>query len=274
MRKIVKGISNVIFTILLVLLAISFYSWFQISVQHKPYSSFFGYSMFEVVTGSMSGTIEVNDYIIVKKDNNLKLKDIVTFKDGDSLVTHRIVEIKQKTIITRGDVNNSNDIEITYDDVIGKVIYVIPNGATWKKVFMDWKILVLLFISVLFFTFYFSVEPEEKKKHKKEIIEVKEEKEPELEEEKVEEPTIIEEVIEEIIEEKIDEEVKEETLKLEEETYITPMEEVLKAISNNTKKKKEEEVKIVPKKRGRPKKVVEEVVTPPKKRGRPRKETK
>lgn len=172
MKKILKYISNFIFGLLLIVLAISFYSWVQVNVLHKPYSSFMGYSIFEVVTGSMSGTIEINDYIIVKNDDDLKLKDIITFRDDNALVTHRIIELRQNSIVTKGDANNSEDIEITYDDVIGKVVYVIPGGAVWKRVFTDQKVLLLFFITMLFFSIYFSIGDKENKK----IIKKEEEK--------------------------------------------------------------------------------------------------
>ncbi len=167
-KRILKGISNFLFIILLILLSISFYSWVQISIIHKPYSSFMGYSIFEVVTGSMSGTIEINDYIIVKETKDIKLKDIITFKDKDSLVTHRVMEIKSDSIVTKGDANNSEDIELKYEDVIGKVVYVLPKGGVWKKVFTDYNVLIMLFVTMTFFTIYFSLdEKKEEKKNKK-----------------------------------------------------------------------------------------------------------
>lgn len=162
-KKIMHLISNCIFVILIIFLAISFYSWFQINVLKKSYSSFLGYSIFEVVTGSMSGTIEINDYIIVKETENIGLKDIITFKDKDSLVTHRIVQIVGDNYVTKGDANNSEDVTISKKDVIGKVVYVIPNGAVWKKVFMDKKVLVLIFITMGIFTIYFSIDEKKEK---------------------------------------------------------------------------------------------------------------
>lgn len=186
-KRILKGISNFLFIILLILLSISFYSWAQISIMHKPYSSFMGYSMFEVVTGSMSGTIEINDYIIVKETKDIKLKDIITFKEKDSLVTHRVMEIKSDSIITKGDANNSEDVELKYEDVIGKVVYVLPKGGVWKKVFTDYNVLLMLFITMTFFTIYFSLdEKNEKKKNSKKVL--KQEDTPKVSENMIELP--------------------------------------------------------------------------------------
>lgn len=175
-KKMMHIISNFIFTILLVILAISFYSWFQINVLNKSYSSFLGYSIFEVITGSMSGTIEINDYIVVKETDDINLMDVITFKDQDSIVTHRVVQIVGDKIITRGDANNSNDISITKDKIIGKVIFTIPNGAIWKKVFTNKKVLILILLTIFFFTFYFSLEPKDGIKKEEVKVERKEEK--------------------------------------------------------------------------------------------------
>lgn len=166
-KRILRGISNILFIILLILLTISFYSWIQVAVIHEPYSSFMGYSIFEVVTGSMSGTIEINDYIIVKETKDIKLKDVVTFKDKDSIVTHRVVEIKPDSIVTMGDANTSEDVELKIDDIIGKVVYVIPNGGVWKKVFTDYKVIIAIFVTMGFFTLYFSLDEKKDKKDKK-----------------------------------------------------------------------------------------------------------
>ena len=54
--------------------------------------SIFGYSSLMVATGSMSGTIEEGDLIIIRDTDDYKIGDIVTFfQDGDDIpTTHRI----------------------------------------------------------------------------------------------------------------------------------------------------------------------------------------
>ena len=61
-------------------------------------SKIFGYYMYDVLTDSMSGTIEPGDVIMCKAVddvNSLQLEDITTFKapNGNYNETHRIVEI-------------------------------------------------------------------------------------------------------------------------------------------------------------------------------------
>ena len=102
--------------------------------------SIFGYSSLMVATGSMSGTIEEGDLIIIKDTNDYKIGDIVTFfQDGDDIpTTHRIYNIDENgNWKTRGDANNSYDKRsITNDEIIGEVVLVIPYVGT----FIDWAV--------------------------------------------------------------------------------------------------------------------------------------
>ena len=171
-KKILKIISSVITVILFFIASLAFVSFIQVKVLHKDYADICGYSIFEVVTGSMSGTIEINDYVIVHNTKNIELKDIITFRDNNSLVTHRVVEIRGNEIVTKGDANNSSDTVINKDQVIGKVVKILPNAGIWKKVFMDFKVILLLFITMAIFTIYFSID--DKKSNKRKIKNEKE----------------------------------------------------------------------------------------------------
>ena len=102
--------------------------------------SIFGYSSLMVATGSMSGTIEEGDLIIIRDTGDYKIGDIVTFfQDGDDIpTTHRIYNIDENgNWKTRGDANNSYDKRsITSDEIIGEVVLVIPYVGT----FIDWAV--------------------------------------------------------------------------------------------------------------------------------------
>ena len=158
MKKIFNIILNIVSVILSIILVIVLVSWFQVNVQKRDYANIFGYTVFEVVTGSMSGTIEIDDYVIVKNTKDINLKDIITFKDKKNYITHRVVEIRGDKIITRGDANNSNDIEITYDDIVGKVVFKISGAGIWKDVLLDYKVMIPIIVTLLLFALYFSIE--------------------------------------------------------------------------------------------------------------------
>ena len=84
-RRVYEKIVNIILDILIfmfgIILLISIYNNVQIKVLGNEYSSFFGYSMFEVQTGSMADTINPGDWIVVKTTKNIELNDIITYQE-------------------------------------------------------------------------------------------------------------------------------------------------------------------------------------------------
>ncbi len=112
-----------------------------------------GFTSMIVMSGSMSGTaedhIEVGDMIIAKKVNpdTLKVGDIVTFMEGKTAVTHRIVEINEDgTFTTKGDANNAEDQNpVAKDKIIGKYLFRIPKLGD-LALFMQTPIGMLIFI--------------------------------------------------------------------------------------------------------------------------------
>ena len=140
-KSLVKKIFGWIGTGFLTLLVV-IASWlcFDKFVLGHQVPSIFGYSSLMVATGSMSGTIEEGDLIIIKDTGDYKIGDIVTFfQDGDTIpTTHRIYNIDDEGLwVTRGDANNSYDKRsITSDEIIGEVVLVIPYVGT----FIDWAV--------------------------------------------------------------------------------------------------------------------------------------
>lgn len=91
-----------------------------------------GFSMAVVASGSMEPALSVNDVIIIKEQENYGEGDIITFAQGNSLVTHRILEKSQTGFITKGDANNVSDAkEVKMEDVVGKTVFVIPAAGKW-----------------------------------------------------------------------------------------------------------------------------------------------
>ena len=74
---ITKTLINTIYVILAIIVIILIYNLIQITVVGKPYMNLFGYSIFQVKTGSMSGTIEIGDIVIVKLTNEVEKNDII-----------------------------------------------------------------------------------------------------------------------------------------------------------------------------------------------------
>ena len=152
----VKIILNTIFAILSIIAII------QISIFNKPYMELFGHSVFQVKTGSMSGTLEVEDIIVVKLTKDVAKNDIITFLQDDAIITHRILEIEDETITTKGDANNTKDEPINKEQIIGKVVFSFKNVAIWKQVFTTPQVYILIIITLILFGISNSINEEKK----------------------------------------------------------------------------------------------------------------
>ena len=131
------------FLVLLVLLCV--YTFIATDVLKKDYVNVFGYTYFVVASGSMSGTIEVDDVIFVRITKDVKTNDIITYKskEGD-LITHRLINKNGNTYITKGDVNNAVDDAVTQDQIIGKVKFILSPSFILKSLAVFLIVFILL----------------------------------------------------------------------------------------------------------------------------------
>lgn len=147
-EKIINIVLDVLIVIFGIFLLISIYNNVQIKILGNEYSSFFGYSTFEVQTGSMADTINPGDWIIVKTDKNIKLNDIVTYAQSGDFITHRVVETYNDTFVTKGDANNSKDDPINKSQIVGKVIKILPGFGIVRKTFFNPLVLLTLIVTL------------------------------------------------------------------------------------------------------------------------------
>ena len=149
-RKIFQIIINVLLVIIGLLLLVAIYNFYKIKVQKKDYTNYFGYTTFNITSGSMEPTIHIDDYVFVKLDkNNIKEGDIITFKNKDAIITHRIVKIEKNTITTKGDNNNDNDEPIKRKQIIGKVVHIGREYGIYLKVIKTPQEFITFFISII-----------------------------------------------------------------------------------------------------------------------------
>ena len=174
--KIGQYIINILIGLIIVIAAFTLYSFTAIEVLNKDYVSVLGYTYFEVASGSMSPTIEKDDMVIVKLGSDYEQEDIVTYKLNGDFITHRVKKIDSSTITTKGDSNNTKDVPISKDNVLGRVVLIIPKAGIWKKVFMTPKVLILLLITFTLFSFTFSYNTKSKRKKLKDQRERREKK--------------------------------------------------------------------------------------------------
>ena len=130
LNKILKITKKVVFWICVTICAflVIVASWLCIDkfVIGSKVPSFCGYSSLFVETGSMSGIIEEDEIIIIKKTNDYKIGDIITFiqKGDEKPTTHRIIGYgSEGEYVTKGDANPTKDsVNIKEEEILGEVV--------------------------------------------------------------------------------------------------------------------------------------------------------
>ena len=122
--KAVKTICNILSTLLLVALVL------LAGVVLVP--RVMGYQEMAVLSGSMEPNIHVGSVVFVDDDIDpatLEAGDVVTYyMNEDTFVTHRVqsIDTASRTLVTKGDNNNSDDGEISFSQVFGKAAFWLP----------------------------------------------------------------------------------------------------------------------------------------------------
>lgn len=86
----------------------------------------FGYGAAVVLSGSMEPEFSVGDLILVRKTENIEVDDIIVYQTS-SLIVHRVVEVNENMITTKGDANNVADDPIDVSAVKGEVFLCISG---------------------------------------------------------------------------------------------------------------------------------------------------
>lgn len=145
MHKIFKIIWKIVKIIFVVI--ISLYLVFIVLNKISENTSIFGYRVLTITNSTMNKEYSINDVILVKECNNKKLKagDDITYKGisggyNNTLVTSRLekIEVDSKgvnTYTTKGISSVVSDPSISDEQIVGKVVFVIPFISQLHKIF-------------------------------------------------------------------------------------------------------------------------------------------
>jgi len=103
----------------------------------------------------MQPELEIGDIVKVKEtDEELKKDNIISFRQGQNIITHRIEEVVdehgQKKYQTKGDNNNKEDDRlVNIEDIEGKVVSKIPFFG--KAVLIMQKKTTIIIVVVVFY---------------------------------------------------------------------------------------------------------------------------
>jgi signal peptidase I len=149
MRKLILNIISIVLSILIVSHIILLIS---------------GIKLYSVKTGSMEPEIHQGSLVYVKtyktKDDiydNIDVGTDITYSTNNKIfVTHRVISLSEEngTLQTQGIIDNAAIEDISYTQVVGKVVFVIPllgYVILLLKSWYIWTILILIVVIVFIF---------------------------------------------------------------------------------------------------------------------------
>ena len=91
----------------------------------------FGWKTANIISGSMQPEIPVGSLVLVApcSSEELDAGDIIMYRSGGSDITHRVVsnDVQERTLITKGDANEREDLSpVFYDQVEGVIRLHLP----------------------------------------------------------------------------------------------------------------------------------------------------
>ena len=156
MHLIGKVISIIIYIILIPIIIFNFTLIIKSFINPNETPDFLGYKNFVIVSGSMEPTIKIGDAIFVKEvpEEEIKIKDIISFNEDGLVVTHRVIDIVEENGVkkykTKGDNNNVADKEMTtYDKIEGKYQFKINQFGIITEILKNSITLIVLILIVV-----------------------------------------------------------------------------------------------------------------------------
>ena len=173
-KKRIFIIKSILIVIISLIIGMGVYTWNVQTVQGRALPMPFGVGVAEVLSDSMHPTIKKGDVVVVVKQDDYKVGDVVAFQDGRMVVTHRIVEINENgTYVTKGDYkgNSVDDRDLKKEYVFGKVV-TWSSGWGGAVRFFKSPLVSFSLLIVAGFLFVFSTK-KEKQEDNKDIDKIK-----------------------------------------------------------------------------------------------------
>ena len=108
-----------------------------------------GWDLYIVRSDSMKPAFSARDLIITHPvSGQVQPGEIITFRQGGELITHRVVSVGDNSIITKGDANEDPDLQpISPSQITGVYLFNIPNIGyltSFISTKMGWFLVVIL----------------------------------------------------------------------------------------------------------------------------------
>jgi len=124
MKRFIQALGSSVLTILVILLIIYGWAFFEMKIMLKPYPELFGKIFYQQKDNSMSPIFEKDDIIIFKKGSEYRYDDAImyiTYNENES-------EYKVEKVVSKG-----NKYTITKCETCDKYSKAVENGAIIGK---------------------------------------------------------------------------------------------------------------------------------------------
>ena len=157
-----RKINILIYIILIPILIYNISLIIQAVIKTSETPNFLGIKTYVIISGSMEPSLQIGDIVIVKKvaQNELKQGDIISYRQGQSVITHRIAEVIDKEgeveYKTKGDNNNAEDSgTVSYEMIEGKVVkHILQVGKI--AIILQKKGTIIFIILILYIYILYS----------------------------------------------------------------------------------------------------------------------
>lgn len=160
-NRIKKRLNIMVYIMIIPLLVYNFSLIVQAVLRPNETPAFLGYKMYVIISGSMQPELDIGDIVVVKKINpeDLKKEDVISFRKGQTIITHRIAEV-QKTdeslkFVTKGDNNNTDDKDlVTTKEIEGLVVNKIQKLGKIVLMLRDKTLIIVIVLIYYIFLMY------------------------------------------------------------------------------------------------------------------------
>ena len=123
MKRIIKAAETLLFVFAVIVLAISLICQMM---SLKPVV---------VMSGSMEPAIKTGSLAFIDtRDRTVFEGDVISYRSGGLLVTHRVIEVTEEGYRTKGDSNETADAGFVKDSSVeGKILFSIPGAGYLLK---------------------------------------------------------------------------------------------------------------------------------------------
>ena len=93
----------------------------------------FGYEPYTIVSGSMEPAVPTGSLVYIRRieAEAVEIGDVIAYygdRDENAVIVHRVVERDERSFITKGDANETEDLRpVGYDQLMGIVSISVPH---------------------------------------------------------------------------------------------------------------------------------------------------